>query len=329
MKGTKRIEFIDLCKGICILLVVMSHILLFYQVTEYPAKEMLTTFRMPLYFFLSGIFFKSYAVKTFLLKKVNNLLIPFLFFYVTTGLLLPQFLFHAFGHRMEWMSSGDFYQEMMSQYVTEAFPNISIWFLFCLFLLNLLFLLVLKVCRSLTPAVIALGLAIGCCGLYMSWAGIGLPFYLDTTFTAFPLFIVGYLLRRHSNILQKGLPLFMLPLVLLILWRFAEFTDYRTNLIPIYSAYLCAFAGISAVVCIGFWLKRLPFISYIGRYSIIVLCTHALVYQAIHALLRLLVVTHYLHVWNFSLTMLSYLIIIPLFKRYLPYVTAQKPVFKT
>ena len=310
------------------MLVVMSHIMLFYQVVEYPVKDILTSFRIPLYFFLSGIFFKAYSTKTFLLKKVNNLLIPFVFFYLVTGLIIPQALLNTVGYHMEWLSNDIFRQELINEFHTEAFPNIAIWFLLCLFQLNLLFFIVLKICRDNTPSIVIIGIIIGSVGLYLSWTHINLPFHLDTTLTAFPIFIIGYLLRKNSNILENGVPFILVPFALAILWRFSSFTDYRTNLIPVNSAYLCAFAGISIVLYIGYKLKRIPFISYIGRYSIIVLCTHALIYQAIHMLLRLLVVTHFLHLWNFSLTMLSYLIVIPLFRHYLPHVTAQKPVFK-
>jgi fucose 4-O-acetylase-like acetyltransferase len=50
----KRIEWIDLAKGICIFLVVANHI--FYYNCVF-----LEQLRMPLYFILSGLFFKDYG----------------------------------------------------------------------------------------------------------------------------------------------------------------------------------------------------------------------------------------------------------------------------
>lgn len=80
MAQKKRIEFIDLAKGICILLVVFSHAGEDYGNRFDPA---LTSFRMPLYFVLSGLFFKEYSgFAEFLVRKTNKLLIPFLFFYM-------------------------------------------------------------------------------------------------------------------------------------------------------------------------------------------------------------------------------------------------------
>ena len=75
----QRIEYIDLAKGLCISLVVLYHIHCFETTTE----TALQFFRMPLYYFLSGIFFKEYGgLAIFSIKKVNKLIIPFLFFFL-------------------------------------------------------------------------------------------------------------------------------------------------------------------------------------------------------------------------------------------------------
>jgi fucose 4-O-acetylase-like acetyltransferase len=76
----KRIDFVDLTKGICIILVVMAHI--DGAFAKFDESSMISCFRMPLYFFISGIFFKSYeGFAGFLIRKINKLLIPFTFFY--------------------------------------------------------------------------------------------------------------------------------------------------------------------------------------------------------------------------------------------------------
>ena len=70
-----RIEFIDLAKGICIILVVVGHVGVNIAI---PGLEQV---RMPLYFMLSGLFFKNYGGgEYFFIKKVNKILIPFIFF---------------------------------------------------------------------------------------------------------------------------------------------------------------------------------------------------------------------------------------------------------
>ena len=82
----KRIDFVDLTKGVCIILVVMAHIGGAFEKLDY--HSMIASFRMPLYFFISGIFFKSYeGLFGFFIRKINKLIVPFLFFYLSAFLL--------------------------------------------------------------------------------------------------------------------------------------------------------------------------------------------------------------------------------------------------
>ena len=75
----KRIEFIDLAKGLCISLVLLYHIHDF----ETNVERALLFFRMPLYYFLSGIFFKDYSgFIDFSIRKINKLIVPYLFFFL-------------------------------------------------------------------------------------------------------------------------------------------------------------------------------------------------------------------------------------------------------
>ena len=53
-----RVEWIDLAKGVCIVLVVITHVFLVSGVSFWLDSKM-TSIRMPLYFILSGLFFKS------------------------------------------------------------------------------------------------------------------------------------------------------------------------------------------------------------------------------------------------------------------------------
>lgn len=75
----KRIGYIDLMKGICIILIVLLHCDI---KTPYEQLDiMLKNVRIPLYFFLSGLFFKEYSsFLDFIVRKVNKLIIPYIFF---------------------------------------------------------------------------------------------------------------------------------------------------------------------------------------------------------------------------------------------------------
>ena len=86
-----RIAYIDLAKGFCIALVVFYHSKGVLGV-QYLIDIFFVSFRLPLYFFLSGLFFKEYgSFQNFFIKKTNRLLIPFFFFYFCFSVLMPNF----------------------------------------------------------------------------------------------------------------------------------------------------------------------------------------------------------------------------------------------
>lgn len=70
--STKRIDYIDYLKGLSIIWVVWFH-------TIHPWFVDFS-FRMPLFFLASGIFFKIVDIKVYIQKKTNQLLVPFVFF---------------------------------------------------------------------------------------------------------------------------------------------------------------------------------------------------------------------------------------------------------
>lgn len=124
----KRIEFIDLAKGICIILVVLGHCGIPINI---PGLEIV---RMPLYFILSGLFFKDYGGGlNFLIKKTNKILVPFIFFYCAgclayygIKLLAPELLVTDANGILDIFNNRQFF-------------NGPIWFLLCLFWCNIIF----------------------------------------------------------------------------------------------------------------------------------------------------------------------------------------------
>lgn len=68
-----RIEYIDLMKGICIILIILLHNQI-YSSNE-NINDILKNMRIPLYFCLSGLFFKEYnGFCDFITRKFNKLI---------------------------------------------------------------------------------------------------------------------------------------------------------------------------------------------------------------------------------------------------------------
>lgn len=324
----QRIEYIDLCKGICIILVVVEHVAHFYQVDDNMLRVILRNFRMPLYFFLSGFFFKSYSGFTFFRKKVNNLLVPFASFYLVTSVLLPILLMKAFHYQMQWAIPGTFMDYLPQCLTKEEFPNIAIWFLLCLLEVNILFFAIYKLCRGKSLIMLFPVSIVGAIGLYLSYAHINWWGYADSACTVLPFFFMGYVLKKNPHWLDTLLTLSCVAFYCIFLVALSLNVDYRSNLIPNWWAYITGASGVMIVMSVGRYFRRIPGVSYLGRYSIIVLCTHALVYQSFHEVLCKVGCMYSLPVVNFLLTLGSYAVIIPFCRYFMPHVTAQKPLFK-
>lgn len=128
-----RIAWIDVAKGILIILVVVGHSH-FNPTVDY----IINSFHMAAFFALSGVTYKhGNSFKNFILKKVKSILIPYLFFSLV--LLLYYFAKSFFLHQGNF----DFFSGITSIVVpVSGITTTSVyglWFLPCLFLSEVVF----------------------------------------------------------------------------------------------------------------------------------------------------------------------------------------------
>lgn len=331
----QRIEYIDLAKGICILMVVFLHCT--SDGGGFPILEnKLCTFRMPLYFILSGLFFKEYGgVSNFIIKKTNKLLIPFLTFYFLIGILMPC-IYDVFLHNEIHLNNPTCFFSFYYEHFNNM-PN-AIWFLLCLFDVNLLFYFISHISKKLPNKniiVCIISLILGSIGFVMGILHFNLPMWIDTSLTVLPFFCFGYMLKHKTNFLYPNAAdkysSWIFILCLCVVFAFGDKVSYIDNsfLISFPSVYICGMLGSIAVLVIAKIINYIPIISYIGRYSIIVLIVH---HPIIKILNDFVLWRMPLHSGNdflkFCIVTLLSLGLIPLLKRYAPYVTAQKDLIK-
>jgi fucose 4-O-acetylase-like acetyltransferase len=160
------------------------------------------------------------------------------------------------------------------------------------------------------------------------------PLYLDSALTALPFFYIGHLLRNsfvlrnseHSG-LQATVSCAMIAFLVLIPRIIGEskivFVDNHIEG-NVLIAYLSSFFGVMALLLICKKVKWLPMFSYLGRYSIIVLCVHQLFIYPMANIRMLHVQNH--HFAIFAITLLFSWLAIPICKRYIPWFVAQKDI---
>lgn len=299
-----RIPYFDLAKGVCILLIVWFHLAEYYQIHTF-IDSYLSAVRMPLFFFLSGFFFKSYEnFNRFFLKKVRQLFIPFAFFYLTTSVFIPivahKFLGIEFSTGQDW--------KLLYSFLTyNSFPNIPLWFLWGLFILNICF---YGMCYSIRREYL---LGVCCVIVYIVFGNyIHLPASLSCAFHGILFFYLGYIVNRHDLLIfilecRFGLLFFFLFLI-------CGYVHTSCFFIQLLFRSLTSVSGILLLVFICAKVKHLPYVSYVGRYYIILLVTH-------EPLIRVLTLLGISNAFiAFFILAFSFLVIIPLMKKCLPYV---------
>ena len=268
MEQKHRVTWVDTAKGWGMLAIIVSHVM-----TGHPVSRWLYTFHVPLFFFLSGFLFRADRPwRTFLNSKFKKLLLPYF------ALALPIIPAEAaLAGSMEgfWERVGELALGVLVQ--RRLWP---IWFLACLFLLEILAYWLLRAVKK--PAFLALtAAAMGAAGALYAGAGLPvLPWNLDACFGVMPFFMGGYLLKNSPKAvdwLQNGktrpvaLGLLVagnLAVALTVVKGLAPGMDVFKNQygFPLWS-YLGAFCGIGAVILASQWVTARP-IRYLGRNSL-------------------------------------------------------------
>ena len=319
-----RIEFIDLAKGICILLVVLGHCGVPINI---PGLEIV---RMPLYVILSGLFFKDYGGGyNFFIKKTNKILIPFLFFY-----LIGCAAFYALKTFAPQLAVTEA-RGIFDIFDNRQFFNGPIWFLLCLFWCNIIFCqITLNVKKD--SARISLVALLGFIGWLLGEKGVFVPMFIDVALTALPFFAFGYYLKKSEILYPNKMDRYNI-LFAILFWGAAYLltrtTEYRLsfhyNGLEGWSTYFISITSVLAVLFLCKTIKHIPFVSYCGRYSIVLLCVHHMIYRPLMVLLPKTGVALLSDNWTIAIiTLLLSALCIPVCKKLIPWFIAQKDLIK-
>ena len=298
-------------------------VVLFHFSSRWFSIPNLVALRMPLYFTLSGLFFKSYGdSKVFLIKKTNNVLIPYLFWLVI-GIIV------AIGLNFEGLKECESYRDWQDQ-------NSPIWFLLCLFNANILFYILQ--CYLKDYGLFVVICAISLMGIFCEIHDVGHFLELRGVCRFFPFFYMGYMLKdvlvniqsqSHVKSFLLGVATITFSYFIFYLTKYSGIELLTGN--NVFNKVLSI--ANSAFYVMGFLLlckivRWLPVISYIGRYSIIVLCTHWLIMRLLYAISGGPVENVILKFVFLASLLFCCWIIIPICKKYLPCFVAQRPLLK-
>ena len=168
------------------MLIVMYHIdHEFFNYLAPNLNDALQAFRLPMYYFISGIFFKLYSgFADFTRRKVNNILVPFVFFVVLAYVVRVL----EYGFRMlVGAESIDIDPIRLVEPFFMRYWEITtpLWFLLSLFWVNIIFYALQRWIKPFGGLLVAT-LAFSVLGYWLGINKVQLPLMLDTSFIALP-----------------------------------------------------------------------------------------------------------------------------------------------
>lgn len=184
-KKTLRVEHIDLLRAVGIIFMIMGHL----SIGGAKMDHIIHSFHMPLFFIISGYFYKKGDWKRQTIHKAKTILIPYLVF----G------LFHyAFWILLNYSKTDNLLRPLQCLLYDCTSLDMPIagalWFLPCLFFSEVIFILIDRLGGGADYLLVG---AISILGNY--WTSIfdfRLPLALDTAFVGLGLFCIGHLLRK-------------------------------------------------------------------------------------------------------------------------------------
>jgi fucose 4-O-acetylase-like acetyltransferase len=211
MEDKSRLLYLDLAKGIAIILIVWAHVdcrmnAVFYRQCLQFVHGVIYSFHIPLFFMISGILTRMTHDKTgfrfdsYIKKLTTRTLIPFYFLsvlFLVINVIVPRSFTHA--PNFKEMVMALLYMQSHPQYL----PSGVLWFLFTLFIFSLITTLIIKVLRMNPYVWLLLSVIL----FFMS------PFFWDNYIFAIDrisrnlmFYVFGYLFVSyiHGDVLSKN-----------------------------------------------------------------------------------------------------------------------------
>ena len=278
MDTKDRIEWIDVAKGIGIILVIMGHTF------ALKYSQVLYTFHMPLFFLLSGLLVKKCDDFYALLKKTCRKILRPWFIMLLISFLVVVII-------PEWRDLLSLKGILFELYTTNSnlFQNSSLWYLVCFFVVAILFYPFDKIIQG-NPKKYLVILTILCIAIlwlkeilaFIPIPDHRLPFKSDTALVALVFYSSGY---YAQSLVKQFVPCLSMRIIciLFLIWAVGSICNGWTNLNsydfgkikPLF--YPIAYFGIAVCVGIAYQVVKVnklhlikKLLSYYGRNSLLI-----------------------------------------------------------
>lgn len=272
----QRLQYFDIAKGIAIILMILGHNGMPHVVTRF-----IFSFHMPLFFIVSGYFFKPLPYKDIVKKGWRQLIVPYLF----TGAFILSFFafFQVAMHLMKGASYNP--QQMLDLLHDVAYGGWPVWFLLALFVAKLVLNFALQHERYALTIVLAAATLGYVWGNYVE---IDAPLQIFPGLIASLYLYIGYQMRKHdimAKIQIGGVNLLALTTVavmssvsvtLAFAYSFPEqlFTIFASTVMTVIVLLCCKWLEDNNTNTLS--AKTVQLFSWIGRYTLVILSFHSI-----------------------------------------------------
>ncbi|WP_115554050.1 acyltransferase family protein [Xanthomonas arboricola] len=284
--GKARDPRIDAAKAIAILLVVFCHA----KGVPHDMTLFAYSFHVPLFFLVSGWLAAGYASRTTsmaqtITKQARSLLLPYVTFYLLG--YAYWLLTRNIGEKAARWGSHPWWEPIVSLFTgigPDLYVQPPLWFLPVMLVTVVSYVLL----RRLLPP-----LAIAAAGLVLAWfwmnwfpaQGVRLFFGLDVLPVSLCFYALGALLIYVSPRLPTSLPvsaLVSVALALAVAWLAQRNGRIDVNMLGFgrdHAVFLIsAVLGSLMVICAARLVQSWGWVQWIGRNTLLILCTHMLVF---------------------------------------------------
>lgn len=349
MSYGKRIEWVDIVKYVCIIMVMLSHL----ETRTDIWSAFYSPFFLTAFFFTAGYVYKPKgSFKEFLYSKFRQLFIPWLVFSVFNILLSQVLSFNAHESLAE---------ELKWNFFQIRAQGDQIWFVAALFVAFIPFYFFTRKYETISEKIIG-GYSKKCLIaittawslsfisiLYtrlvpaevLPWNSTALPWHIEYMFQAMFYMVLGYMFRHNFEGMLDRHNTLMVRIVATALYSLIVFIPFFAKiemplLVDIVYQYMASFVGIITLIIIAKTVKSNRYINYVGQNTLIYFALHGKVYSGIQTVLKKFATGVYTAILNntvvssiFSLALslaLSVILIIPAYiiNRWFPFVVGRK-----
>lgn len=299
---SKRIDYVDIFRGIGIIFMILGH-------TSFVTPHFdhyIHAFHMPMFYFASGLFFKTnLRITTYLKKLTKQIILPYVFFATIFSFIVV-------------FRGEDTLQNVLSQVLTinnNGFPIAgALWFLTSFYFSQVILYILKKKINDdivLTPIVV-LSLIVGI--NFSKLFATRLYWSLDTSFVGLALIFLGYIVKKY-NLLEKltsdkiGLTIILFLINCFLIMK-TSYVNMRADIYPSTILFLInavmsflVYLNVSKIIIkYLFKTKFKKMLTVMGKNSIVSLCLNQFVILLFTKIFYKLKIDYYfLYVWHLNI----------------------------